>query len=195
MQKGILAGAAGLGALSRSTVIVIAGSALMTLAAHIQIPFYPVPMSLQTLVPIAMGLVFGPVVAISAMLLYLFQGALGFPVFAGTPARGIGLAYMAGPTGGFLIGFVLAAAVAGILGRFARRGLAATVLIAFVAGASVYVTGLAWLGLATGYGKTLLAAGLWPFLPGDVCKALIAGLIAYRFRPLQAAAPGSRAGG
>ncbi|MRX48887.1 biotin transporter BioY [Paracoccus sp. S-4012] len=195
MQKGILAATADRSALSRSIVIVIVGSALMALAARIQVPFYPVPMSLQTLVPIAMGLAFGPVVAVSAMLLYLFQGALGFPVFAGTPERGLGLPYMLGPTGGFLIGFVLAAAVAGVLGQFARRRLAATVLIAFLAGASVYLPGLAWLGLATGYGETLLAAGLWPFLPGDVCKALIAGLILYRFRPAQHAVPGSRLDG
>lgn len=195
MQKGILAGNAGFGTLNRGIVTAIAGSALMALAARIQVPFYPVPMSLQTLVPIAMGLAFGPAIAVSAMLLYLFQGALGLPVFAATPERGMGLPYMLGPTGGFLVGFVLAAAVAGVLGQFARRGLAAMVVIAFVAGASVYLPGLAWLGLATGYGKNLLAAGLWPFLPGDICKALVAGLIIYRLRPAPGALPGSRING
>ena len=86
---------------------VIAANALLILSAKIQVPFWPVPMTMQTLVVVALGLGMGLRLGTAAMLLYLVEGAIGLPVFAGTPERGIGLAYMAGPTGGYLAGFLL----------------------------------------------------------------------------------------
>lgn len=159
-------------------IAVIAGSLLLTTSAKINIPFYPVPLTMQTFVAIGLGLALGPVRGGAAVLLYLAQGAAGLPVFAGTPQKGIGVAYMAGPTGGFLIGFVVQAVVAGLfaLRGFDRRPLTA-LLAALVAGAAIYPTGLLWLGFVIGFDKPVLAYGLTPFLLGDIVKAMLAALL------------------
>lgn len=156
---------------------VVAGSLLLTVSAKIQVPFYPVPMTMQTLVVIGLGLALGPVRGAAAVALYLTQGALGLPVFAGTPEKGIGLAYMMGPTGGYLAGYLPAAALAGWL---AERGwdhnAFAAMLAALLAGAAIYVPGLLWLGSVVGWDKPVLAFGLYPFIPGDVMKAVLAAI-------------------
>ena len=158
-------------------VAVVAGSLLLTVSAKIQVPFYPVPMTMQTLVVIGLGLALGPVRGAAAAALYLTQGALGLPVFAGTPEKGIGLAYMMGPTGGYLAGYLPAAALAGWL---AERGwdhnAFAAMLAALLAGAAIYVPGLLWLGSVVGWDKPVLAFGLYPFIPGDVMKAVLAAI-------------------
>lgn len=159
-------------------MLVVAGSLLMTIAAKVQVPFYPVPMSMQTLVAIGLGLALGPVRGTAAVLLYLAQGAAGLPVFAGTPQQGIGFAYMMGPTGGYLVGFALAAFVAGLFARLGfDRNPVSAMGAALVAGGVVYLPGLAWLGSIIGFGETLLAAGLYPFLLGDIVKAMLAALV------------------
>lgn len=159
-------------------LVVLAGSFLMTVAAKITIPFYPVPLTVQTLVAIGLGLALGPTRAVAAVLAYLAQGAAGLPVFAGAPATGLGLAYMAGPTGGYLIGFVFQALVAGLL---ARRGWGRSPVSAIAAGviaaAAIYPTGLLWLGVVVGFDKPLLALGLYPFVLGDLAKACLAALL------------------
>ncbi|MGV0908674.1 biotin transporter BioY [Martelella sp. FOR1707] len=166
------------GTLARSFGAVVLGSILMTLAAKYQVPFYPVPVSLQTLVAIGIGFAFGPVLGSLSVLFYLVEGAFGLPVFANAPERGIGLAYMMGPTGGYLVGFVLAAATAGLLSRRLRlRRYWSALVVALAAGAIVYLPGLAWLGALIGYDRTLLDAGFYPFLPGDLIKAGIAALV------------------
>mgnify|MGYP000054354430 CR=1 FL=1 len=93
--------------------LVIAGAALLTLSAKVNIPFYPVPMTMQTFAVLVIGMGFGPSLAIGTVGLYLMLGALGLPVFSGTPERGIGWAYMAGPTGGYLLGFIVASGIVG----------------------------------------------------------------------------------
>lgn len=164
--------------LAMNLMLVLAGSLLMTIAAKVQVPFYPVPLSMQTFVAIGLGLALGPVRGTAAILFYLAQGAAGLPVFAGTPQQGIGFAYMVGPTGGFLAGFALVAFVAGLFARagFDRNPVTA-MAAALVAGFAIYLPGLAWLGLFTGYGETLLVAGLYPFILGDIAKALLAALV------------------
>lgn len=158
-------------------MLVIAGAMLMTLSAKFQVPLYPVPVSMQTLVAIGLGFALGPVLGAAAVLAFLLQGAAGLPVFAGTPQNGIGLPYMMGPTGGYLVGFVLAAVVAGTLVRAGlTRGVIGTLAVALVAGASVYLPGLLWLSGFVGFGAGLLEAGLYPFIVGDVIKAVIAAL-------------------
>lgn len=157
---------------------VLAGSLLLALSAKFQVPFLPVPMSMQTFVAIGLGFALGPVRGALAVALYLAQGAAGFPVFAGTPQMGIGLAYMMGPTGGFLVGFVLATVVAGCL---AKRGFdrnPATAMVAsLLAGSVVYAPGLLWLGHVIGWDKPVLAFGLYPFIPGDIAKAMLAAIV------------------
>lgn len=166
------------GGLVRPLGAIVLGSVLMTLAAKYQVPFHPVPMSLQTLVAIGVGFAFGPAVGALSIFFYLAQGATGLPVFANSPERGIGLAYMMGPTGGYLVGFVLAAVTSGLLSRtFRIRRLWSAMAVALAAGAVVYLPGLVWLGAIIGYNGTLLDAGLYPFLPGDLVKAGIAALV------------------
>lgn len=162
----------------RNALAIIAGSMLLTLSAKAAIPFYPVPMTLQTLVVLALGMVLGPRLGAAAVLAYLAQGALGLPVFAGTPEKGIGLAYMLGTTGGYLLGFVVAAYATGLLAeRRWDRSVLTTVAAMVIGNAIIYLFGLAWLGSIVGWDKPLLAWGVIPFLLGDLAKILIAAAV------------------
>lgn len=158
----------------RTLFLVLAGSMVLTLSAKVQVPFYPVPMTLQTLVVLLIGVAFGWRMGVATVLAYLAQGAMGLPVFAGTPEKGLGLLYMAGPTGGYLVGFALAAAVTGWL---AERGLDRTVIgtaVAMIAGTVViYACGLVWLSNFVGMEKAV-AFGMTPFLFGDLVKVALA---------------------
>ena len=154
--------------------LVLVGSLLLTLSAKVQVPFYPVPMTLQTLVVLLIGVAFGWRMGVATVLAYLAQGAMGLPVFAGTPEKGLGLLYMAGPTGGYLVGFALAAATTGWL---AERGLDRSVIgtaIAMVAGnVMIYACGLVWLSTFVGMDKAV-TFGMAPFLFGDLLKIALA---------------------
>lgn len=147
--------------------LALSGAALITLGAKAQIPFWPVPMSLHTLAVFFLAVAFGPRLAVAAMATYLTAGAMGLPVFSGTPERGIGLVYMVGPTGGYLAGYLLAA---GLIGWLAQGRAMAGQAVAMLAGlALVYALGLAWLSRfvpASG----LVAAGFAPFILGDLAK-------------------------
>jgi biotin transport system substrate-specific component len=164
------------GRLLRAAVLAVLGSALLTISAKIQVPFYPVPMTMQTLVVLLIGMAFGARLGVATVALYLAEGAAGLPVFAGTPEKGIGLAYMMGPTGGYLLGFVLAAAIAGW--RVERRRDAAGLALAVLAGSiAVYAAGVLWLASFVGFGKAF-ELGLLPFLWGDLLKASLAFALA-----------------
>ncbi|MAC80823.1 MAG: biotin biosynthesis protein BioY [Rhodobacteraceae bacterium] len=163
-------------ALGRGLALALGGAALITLGAKIQIPFWPVPMTLHTLAVFFLAATLGPRLGFAAMAAYLAAGALGLPVFSGTPERGIGLAYMVGPTGGYLAGYLLGAGLTGWLAQ--ERGLIGRFLAMLAGLAVVYALGLAWLTLYVP-AQGLLAAGLTPFLLGDLLKlALASGLIA-----------------
>lgn len=151
----------------RTMLTIITGTVLMTLAAKVQIPFWPVPMTLHTMAVMAFAVAFGPRIAVSIFLAYLAAGAVGFPVFSGSPERGIGLAYMVGPTGGYLVGYLVASWLVGALadgkGTLGRAG-------AMLAGmVPVYAIGMAWLALYVPASQ-LLAIGVLPFLLGDLVK-------------------------
>lgn len=157
---------------ARKALTVLAGAALMTLAAKVQIPFWPVPMTLHTMAAMGFAVAFGPRIAVSIFLTYLTAGALGLPVFSGSPERGIGLAYMVGPTGGYLLGFLVASWLVGTMARgkgmFGQMGAMLTGL------AVVYAFGAAWLA-AFVPSNQILAIGVLPFLLGDLVKI---GLVA-----------------
>jgi len=160
--------------LSRSTarhaLALVCGVALMTLSAKVQIPFWPIPMTLHTLAVMALAIALGPYLALSVTTAYLVAGALGAPVFSGSPERGIGLAYMVGPTGGYLLGYLLAS---GLVGRWAAGRRPLGQLAAMLAGlAVVYAFGLLWLSLFVP-AHQLLALGMLPFLPGDLVKIAV----------------------
>lgn len=156
----------------RAALLAVVGSALLTLSAKVQVPFYPVPMTMQTLVVLLIGIAFGARLGAATVLLYLAEGAVGLPVFAGTPEKGIGLAYMMGPTGGYLVGFALAAALSGWIVE--RRRDPGALALAVVAGSlAIYAPGVLWLASFVGIDQAL-ALGLVPFLWGDVLKAALA---------------------
>ena len=163
---------------ARQLTAVVAGSLLLTLSAKLSIPFFPVPMTMQTLVVLCLGMVLGPKLGALAVLAYLAQGAMGLPVFAGTPEKGVGMAYMLGTTGGYLLGFVAAAFVVGHLARRRwDRSVAGTVAAMVIGNAVIYAFGLVWLGTIVGWDKPVLAWGMTPFLLGDIAKIVIAAAL------------------
>jgi biotin transport system substrate-specific component len=151
-------------------LLVLGGTAVLALAAKITVPFWPVPMTLQTLAVFLIAAAYGRDLAVATLLAYLAEGALGLPVFA----TGAGLAYMAGPTGGYLVGFVAAAA---IVGHAADRGFDRNALVLFGAmmlGEIVILAlGAAWLAVLFGAEKAL-AFGVGPFIVTDVIKMALA---------------------
>lgn len=162
--------------LVRSALIAIAGSLLLTLSAKVKVPFYPVDMTMQPFVIVALGLALGGRLAFATALLYLAQGAAGLPVFTGTPEKGLGLAYLMGPTGGYLIGQAVAA---GVIGTLADRGWHRSQLLSFVAGlfglALIYGFGIAWLSNLIGFDKAM-TFGFWPFILKDLVGTALAAL-------------------
>ena len=161
----------------RGAALAVLGSLLVWAAAKIQVPFYPVPMTMQTFVVLALGMAYGWRLGAATLILYMVEGAAGLPVFAGTPEKGIGLAYMLGGTGGYLVGFVLAAALCGWLAeRGWDRNVASTALAMLAGNILIYVPGLLWLGGLYGWDKPILEWGLTPFLLGDLTKLALAAL-------------------
>lgn len=169
-------------ALTRVALVVF-GSLLLAVSAQFKIPLYPVPVTGQTLVVLLIGMTYGPRLGGITMLAYLFEGALGLPVFAGGAA---GVAVFMGPTGGYLFGFLLAGVAMGYL---AERGMGRTVLstiAAMVLGNSViYLCGVLWLANFIGLDQAI-AAGVLPFLYGDALKlAVAAGLMPLAWRAVK----------
>ena len=162
----------------RSIILAVIGSALLWLSAKIQVPFWPVPMTMQTFVVLTLGMAYGWRLGAATVMLYLVEGAAGLPVFAGTPEKGIGLAYMLGGTGGYLVGFVLAAAVCGYLAeRGWDRRVVTTALAMLIGNALIYIPGLVWLGSLFGWDKPIVEWGLTPFILGDLVKLALAAAI------------------
>jgi biotin transport system substrate-specific component len=163
--------------LLRQFVLALAGTALLTLSAKAQVPFYPVPMTMQTFVVLVIGMAFGWRLGATTVLLYLAEGAFGLPVFAGTPANGIGLAYMAGPTGGYLIGFAVSAAIVGYLGeRGWDRNLWTTTAAMVIGTALIFVFGYLWLAHLIGLERAF-QSGVLPFIWAAVFKIALAAAV------------------
>jgi len=157
-------------------LLALLGTAIMAVAAKATVPFFPVPMTLQTLAIFGIAAAYGRNLAVATMVLYLIEGLIGLPVFAGAVA---GPAYMAGPTGGYLAGFVIAAAIVGWAADngWSRNALkmAGAMLVADVV---VFVLGFAWLSTLIGSEKAF-AFGVVPFVLGDLVKiALASALVA-----------------
>ncbi|MBN8195140.1 biotin transporter BioY [Thalassospira povalilytica] len=157
----------------KNSVAVLAGVALITASAKTTVPFWPVPMTLQTMAIMAIALATGPRMAVAIMLTYLAAGAVGLPVFAGTPERGIGIAYMMGPTGGYLAGYLVAAGLVGALAR--GRGAFGRFVVMIGGMVPVYLLGLAGLSAFVPSEK-VLALGFTPFILGDTIKIALVAL-------------------
>ena len=156
-------------------LIVILGSLALTISAKIKIPFYPVPMTMQTFVVLFLGLSFGYKISIATISLYLLEGIFGLPVFSNSPERGIGLAYFTGPTMGYLIGFLTASYLASYVNS--KDNIFKIFLKLTLAVSTIYLFGILWLGTLIGWDKPLFNLGIQPFLLAEVFKLLLLTLI------------------
>jgi biotin transport system substrate-specific component len=156
----------------RDVALAVVGTGLLTLSAKVQVPMI-VPMTLQTLVVLMIGAAFGARLGAATVLLYLIEGAAGLPVFAGTPEKGLGLAYMMGPTGGFLLGFVASAFVVGFLAeRGFTRTIPATFAVFALGHAVIFAFGYAWLASLMG-ASAAFVAGVAPFYAATAIKTAL----------------------
>ena len=152
--------------------IALIGSIALAVSSKIRIPFYPVPMTMQTLVVLIVGIGFGWKLGLATVSLYLFEGIIGLPVFSGTPEKGVGLIYFTGPTMGYLLGFLVAVYISckfiyddNLLKNFFKILLATSF---------IYILGLTWLGNLIGWDKPIFQLGAQPFLLAELFKILIA---------------------
>jgi len=152
-------------------LIVILGSILLTISAKIKIPFYPVPMTMQTFVVLFLGISFGYKIGVATVLLYLIEGIVGIPVFSNSPEKGIGIVYFTGPTMGYLIGFLFSAFFAGYLNLNKNIFIIFFKLIFSVS--FIYIFGLLWLGFLIGWEKPIFQLGAAPFLLAELFKILL----------------------
>ena len=152
-------------------LLALLGSLLLTISAKIKIPFYPVPMTMQTFVVLFLGITLGNKIGLLTISLYLFEGIFGLPVFAGTPEKGIGLIYFTGPTMGYLIGFLLAAYLAGTFKY--DKGIINSFLKLIVSVSVIYFFGMIWLGTLIGWEKPIFKLGAQPFLLAELFKILL----------------------
>ena len=154
--------------------IAFIGSLILAISSKIKIPFYPVPMTMQTLVVLIIGIGFGWKLGLATVTLYLFEGIIGLPVFSGTPEKGFGLVYFTGPTMGYLLGFIAAVYVSG---KFIYdNNIVKTFLKLFFATSLIYILGMVWLGSLIGWDKPIFQLGAQPFLLAELFKILIATL-------------------
>lgn len=158
--------------------LAIAGSLLIWASAKVKVPFYPVPITMQVFVIMALAATYGFRLGVATILLYMAEGASGLPVFTDTPEKGIGLAYMAGGTGGYLVGFVVAT---GLVGWFAERGFDRNPFklfaVMFAGSAIIFALGIVWLGILFGWDKPILEWGLYPFILPDLTKIALAACL------------------
>ena len=155
----------------KSLITVILGSVLLTISAKIKIPFYPVPMTMQTFVVLLLGVSFGYKIAVASVGLYLLEGIFGLPVFSNSPERGIGITYFTGPTMGYLIGFLFASFFAGYL-NFKTNVF--FIFLKFICSVSfIYIFGVIWLGVLIGWDKPIIQLGVTPFLLAELFKILL----------------------
>ena len=162
--------------LLKYVLIVFMGSVLLTISAKVKIPFYPVPMTMQTFVVLFLGISFGYKIGLATVSLYLFEGIIGLPVFSNSPEKGVGLIYFTGPTMGYLIGFLGATFLAGYLNFKTNIIIIFFKLILSVS--VIYILGILWLGSLIGWDKPVLQLGASPFLLAELFKILILTLLA-----------------
>ena len=155
----------------KSLLVVFLGSVVLAISAKIKIPFYPVPMTMQTFVVLFLGISFGYKIALTTVGLYLMEGILGLPVFSNSPERGLGLTYFMGPTMGYLIGFLSACFLSSLI-KASDNYLIVFVKLALSV-SSIYILGVLWLGTLIGWNKPIFELGVAPFLLAEIFKILL----------------------
>ena len=157
-------------------LVIFLGSVLLTISSKIKIPFYPVPMTMQTFVVLFLGMSFGYKIGLATVVLYLIEGIVGLPVFSNSPEKGVGIIYFTGPTMGYLIGFLFATFLAGYF-NFKQN-----ILIIFfkllISVSTIYLLGIFWLGNLIGWDKPIIQLGVTPFLLAELFKISILTLLA-----------------
>ena len=156
-------------------LIAVVGSLILTISAKIKIPFYPVPMTMQTFIVLFIGISLGYKIGLATVGLYLVEGIIGLPVFSNSPERGVGFAYFTGPTMGYLIGFLSACFLASFVKKNDNYFVIFLKLILSVS--TIYILGVLWLGTIIGWDKPILSLGVYPFLLAEIFKILILTLL------------------
>ena len=159
----------------KSLLVIILGSILLTISAKIKVPFYPVPMTMQTFVVLLIGISCGYKIGIASVSLYLLEGIMGLPVFSNSPEKGVGLIYFTGPTMGYLIGFLAAVLFSGYFNfdnNFFKNFIKLLFSVSFI-----YIFGLIWLGSLIGWNKPIFELGAQPFLLAELFKISLLALL------------------
>jgi len=157
-------------------LVIFLGSILLTISSKIKIPFYPVPMTMQTFVVLFLGMSFGYKIGLATVSLYLIEGIIGLPVFSNSPEKGVGLVYFTGPTMGYLIGFLFATFLAGYFNFKINIFYAFLKLVVSVS--TIYILGVFWLGSLIGWDKPVIQFGATPFLLAELFKISILAILA-----------------
>ena len=157
-------------------LIIFLGSILLTISSKIKIPFYPVPMTMQTFVVLFLGISFGYKIGLATVGLYLIEGIIGLPVFSNSPEKGVGFVYFTGPTMGYLIGFLIATFLAGYF-KFEGNLLNSFIKL-LISVSTIYILGVFWLGSLIGWDKPIIQLGVTPFLLAEMFKIIILTLLA-----------------
>ena len=160
----------------KTFALIFLGTIALTISAKLKIPFYPVPMTMQTFVVLFLGLAFGYKIGLATVSVYLFEGIIGMPVFSNSPEKGVGLVYFTGPTMGYLIGFLFAVFFSGYLNLKNNIFLVFSKLIFSVS--TIYLFGVLWLGTLIGWDKPILELGVTPFLLAELFKICLLTVLA-----------------
>ena len=167
----------------RSFILIFIGTIALTISAKLKIPFYPVPMTMQTFVVLFLGMALGYKIGLATVGVYLFEGIIGIPVFSNSPEKGIGLVYFTGPTMGYLIGFLLAVFLAGYLNLKSNFFVIFMKLIFAVS--TIYLLGVLWLGTLIGWDKPIFQLGVAPFLIAELFKICLLTLLTKKITELR----------
>ena len=166
-------------------LIVFLGSVILAISSKVKIPFYPVPMTMQTFVVLFLGISFGYKVALASVSLYLLEGIVGLPVFSNSPEKGVGLVYFTGPTMGYLIGFLSACFLASYIKINDNYFVIFAKLMISVS--TIYVLGILWLGMLIGWDKPIIQLGVMPFLLAEIFKIALLTILTkkiFKFRKI-----------
>ena len=164
-------------------LIIFLGSILLTISSKIKIPFYPVPMTMQTFVVLFLGMSFGYKIGLATVSLYLLEGIIGLPVFSNSPEKGVGIIYFTGPTMGYLIGFLFATFLAGYFNF--KVNIFYTFLKLIISVSAIYILGIFWLGNLIGWDKPIIQLGVTPFLLAELFKISILAILSKKIIKLK----------
>jgi biotin transport system substrate-specific component len=163
----------------KSLIIIFFGSIILAISAKIKIPFYPVPMTMQTFVVLFLGISLGYKIALSTVGLYLLEGIIGLPVFSNSPEKGIGLVYFTGPTMGYLIGFLSACFLSSFINT--ENNYFSIFLKLIFSVSTIYILGILWLGTLIGWDKPIIKLGVMPFLLAEFFKIALLTILSKKF--------------